>query len=191
MGYFKQTYLRQVAAPAQEPVSLEEAKTHLRVSHNLDDTYIQGLITLARQEYERITGRALITQTWKLGLDWFPGIIYLPKYPVQSITSIVVAGTTWDAANYEVDLISIPPRIVPVSTWPTVPVDNELSPIEVTFIAGEGDAPGDIPDSSPLHAIKLLISHWYENRAPYAQGATTVVEIPEAAKVLMTRARQW
>ena len=62
------------SAPATEPVSLAEAKLHLRVETVMtdDDTLIQALITAARQTAESITRRAFITQSWKLVLDQFP-----------------------------------------------------------------------------------------------------------------------
>lgn len=63
-----------VTAPTSEPVSLAEAKGYLRVDSDLsaDDATITGLIAAARQDAEKITWRALITQTWKLVADRFP-----------------------------------------------------------------------------------------------------------------------
>ncbi|HHI82152.1 MAG TPA: hypothetical protein ENJ99_03285, partial [Rhizobiales bacterium] len=49
--------------PAIEPVSLVEAKAHLKVEVSDDDSLIDGLITTARQHIERQTGKALIDQT--------------------------------------------------------------------------------------------------------------------------------
>lgn len=63
-----------VTAPGSEPITLAEAKLHLRVETAMtdDDTLISALIVSARQAAETITRRALITQTWKLALDQFP-----------------------------------------------------------------------------------------------------------------------
>lgn len=46
-----------------EPITLEEAKSFLRVSHNLDDAYITTLITTARQFVESYQGRLIATRT--------------------------------------------------------------------------------------------------------------------------------
>lgn len=58
--------------PVQEPVTLAEAKTHLRVTYTDDDALIAELITAARQWFEEQTYRALVTQTWDLKLDELP-----------------------------------------------------------------------------------------------------------------------
>lgn len=58
--------------PEAEPVSLVEAKLHLRVDDNADDVLIGALISAARTQAEHVTRRTLITQTWKLVLDRFP-----------------------------------------------------------------------------------------------------------------------
>lgn len=195
MGYFKHTYKKLVSPPGQEPITLAEAKKHLRVVHTHEDELIETLITLAREEFERLTGRVLISQQWKIGLEDFPATgdcdIYVPAHPLISVDSLVYEGTTWDAANYSVDLDSVPPRIRAVSTWPVVSVDSVPSPVVVTYTAGHGTAPTDIPDKAPIQAIKLLISHYYENRIPVSTGSVAAVEIPETTKALIWRCRLW
>ena len=47
-------------APALEPVTLAEAKTHLRVGSALEDVFIASLITTSRLQVEAILGLALI-----------------------------------------------------------------------------------------------------------------------------------
>lgn len=65
--------LQLVSAPAGEPITLLEAKQHLRVDVDDDDALIGSLITAARQAAETRTGRQLMTARWKLVLDGFPG----------------------------------------------------------------------------------------------------------------------
>lgn len=55
-----------------EPLSLDEAKLHLRVDFGDDDTLIMALIVAARQFAETITRRALVQQQWKIVGDRFP-----------------------------------------------------------------------------------------------------------------------
>lgn len=65
-----------ITAPAIEPVTLTQAKAHLRVDFADDDTLITTLIIVARQAVEEFLGRALITQTWQVFYDKFPDFFY-------------------------------------------------------------------------------------------------------------------
>ena len=65
--------LRVVTPPASEPVTLAEAKAHLRLEESVDDVLVQGLITAARQYIEKICWRAALTQTLELELPSFRG----------------------------------------------------------------------------------------------------------------------
>ncbi|HND40602.1 MAG TPA: head-tail connector protein, partial [Accumulibacter sp.] len=128
-------FLRQTVAPASEPISLSEAKAHLRVDISDDDALITALITAARQFAETECTRALITQQWQLVLDAFPGpsllgvpygvpysipghAILLDRPPVQSVESIQyqdMAGDwqTMPSTDYVAELQSAPARITP------------------------------------------------------------------------------
>ena len=78
--------------PAEEPLGIEEVKTHLRVDMDDDDDLIQSLITSSRQYAESYLKRALITQTWKYYLDEWPDegrdYIELPMPPLSSVSSM-------------------------------------------------------------------------------------------------------
>ena len=65
--------LQLTSGPVVEPVSLLEAKAHLRVDIPDDDALISALITAAGHYAETLTRRAFIAQSWKLVLDSFPG----------------------------------------------------------------------------------------------------------------------
>ncbi len=62
-----------ITAPTSEPVSLLEAKSHLRLEHGLDDLYVASLIASAREYTEQVCWRGLVTQTWELVLESFAG----------------------------------------------------------------------------------------------------------------------
>jgi len=80
--------LVRTTAPAAEPVTLAEAKMHLRVIDSSEDSLISMLIASARQHAETITRRALVTQSWKLTLDQFPT-------PGANISSANWYGPQW------------------------------------------------------------------------------------------------
>ena len=68
-------YFQTITPPDEEPVSLLEARQHLRLDDGdtTQDSAIAMMITAARLQAEYITRRALITQKWRLTLDQFPG----------------------------------------------------------------------------------------------------------------------
>lgn len=167
-----------VTAPVAEPVTLAEAKSHLRVEHSDDDQYIDALITVAREWAESFTRRAFITQTWDLVLDHFPHVITVPLPPLQSVTAasfthVDTAGTTTQVTStvYTVDTDSEPGRVYEAygQSWPsTRDIQNA---VRCRFVAGYGDAATDVP--APIrHAIKILVSQWYEHREPVVINMT-------------------
>lgn len=72
---------RTVTPPTQEPVSLAEAKSHLRLEESRDDVYVQALIVAARQYIEKVCWRGLLFQKLELTLPGFRGAdkLELPK----------------------------------------------------------------------------------------------------------------
>ncbi len=132
-----------IIAPAVEPVTLAEAKLHLRVDHSDEDALISSLISAARRYAETFTGRQIITATWELTLDAFPWIIEPPHPLLQSITSIVYVDVdgvsqTLDASIYQVDITSTPGRVKPAfgEVWPGT--RSQFNAVTVTYVAGYG-----------------------------------------------------
>jgi uncharacterized phiE125 gp8 family phage protein len=177
-----------VAAPAREPVTLQQAKDHLRVDAAVDDSVIDPLIKTARQHIEDFSHRALITQTWDLFLDEFPGIILMPKPPLQSVTQIQYLDTagvkqTLASTEYKVDVTRHPGRIVPAwgKSWPLT--RNEINAVEIRFVAGHGDNPPDLP-SPIIQTLLLIVAHLYENREATTNGSKSN-ELPLGARDLL------
>lgn len=170
--------VRVSVAPTAEPLSLVEARQHVRRDDYADDGLIAGLIMAAREHVEQITGRVLCQQTMVMTMDGFPRCqpILLPRGPIQSITTVKYINasgvlTTWSGSEWQSDLYSNPPRIEPAYglSWP----DARLvyGAVEVTFVAGY-TGPELIPQSI-LQAMRLLIGHWYENRETVNVGNIT------------------
>lgn len=177
------------SAPAVEPLSCDEARAHLRVDvHDEDDLVITPLIKSARSYCEKVLDRALITQTWILYMDAFPGIIELRKPPIQSVSSITYldndgATQTLSTSIYSVDVKSEPGRIT-LAYNQTLPSYRAIeNSIAVTFVAGYGATGATVPE--PIrHAMKLLVAHWYRNREAVAIGTITN-DIPLAVDALL------
>ena len=179
-----------VAAPTTEPVSLIDAKVHLRVDTATDDGLILALIKVARDMVETFTRRALVTQTWDWKLDAFQSApLWLPKPPVASITSITYldsagASQTWSSSLYRTDLPTDPhgprARITPAygEAYPsTYPVTNAVT---VRFVCGTAVAA--VPASLSA-AMKLLVGHFYEHREAVTPSA--FVDLPLGVQALL------
>lgn len=156
--------------PALEPVTLAEAKQHLRLVHASEDALISGLIKAAREEVERATGLALIDQAWRLAVDRLPDndTLLLHRHPVRDVLSVTAFGSEGEAAlvpaaNYQVDQLSRPARLHFRVRPPTLRAMNGL---EVDFRAGFGEAGTDVPDLLK-RAILMLVTHWYEFRSAF------------------------
>ena len=155
-----------VTPPASEPVSLAEAKAHLRVDHTDDEALIAALVTAARDLVESSTGRVLVTQTWRLDLAGFPagaGEIELPKPPCASVTSVAytdpsgasqtLAGSDWTLVS-DTGPRAAAARLMPTSgtVWPVT--QDIANAVRITFVAGYGAASA-VPKS--LNAVLLLL----------------------------------
>lgn len=168
-----------VTPPSVEPITLTEAKLHCKVDLTTDDDLITALIIAAREEIERLTWRALVTQTLELILADWPGAsaIELPRAPLQSITSVKYKDkdgneTTWPGANYLASTDSVPGVLALAwnASWPSVDL-YPVEPIRIRFVAGYGLA-ASVPQSLK-QACLLLVAHWYEAREA---GGDTVAE---------------
>ena len=175
--------------PALEPVSLGEAKAHLRVDHGDEDVLIASLITAARIHLETMLGLAFVTQQWNLVLDQWPQgqAMVLPLSPLQSITAISLYDMADQASviaptNYSLDALSQPARLIwrGASPWPNP--ERSYNGIEISLRAGFGANASDVPQ--PLRqAILLLAAHWYEHREPVGL-ASEAREIPQMVAML-------
>lgn len=166
--------LKLITAPSLEPVTLAEAKLHLRVDTADEDALISALITAARQRAEHHLQRSLVTQTWERVLDAFPEAeIELGVPPVQGITSIVYADAqgvtqTISAAAYVLDAVRDPGWVLPASGYAWPATASTVNAVRVRFTSGYG-APSAVPESIKAW-IKLHIGALYENREAVVSG---------------------
>jgi uncharacterized phiE125 gp8 family phage protein len=176
--------LTRTSAPASMPVTLTEAKAHLRVTGSDEDTVITDLIAAATGMFDGpngMIGKALITQTWTIATSCADGAgrIMLTVPPVASVSSISYydpdgISQTLDVANYLLigsdDRKWLEPDMG--QAWPTT--QRRADAITVTVSSGFGDA-SDVPDTL-RRAILLTIGHWYRTREAVTE--TSMAEIP-------------
>ena len=177
------------SGPASEPVTVAEAKAHMRIDGTVEDVLIASLIVTSRLHVEAALDLALINQSWTLILDrWPPGPeVDIPLAPLQAVNAVKVKNSagvpsTVSPTNYLVDLASKPPRIVwnnAARADPGVPAGG----IEIEFAAGFGASAANVP--APLkHAVLMLTAHWYEHRDANEIGASAA-RIPDAISDLI------
>jgi uncharacterized phiE125 gp8 family phage protein len=173
-------------------------QAHSRIDESTEQTYVEALITAARDHVERDTGQYLVTQTVEVRLDGFPaggGTIVLPVLPIQAVTGFdyidadgnpqsLVAGT-----DYQLDSKSVYPRLDPEPgvTWPATE-SGRRNAVTITCTAGYGAAGSDCP-AQLVHAIKMLTAHWFEAREPIVTG-TIVADVPRTVDTILANHRR-
>ena len=166
-----------ITPPAMEPVTLTQVKSHAKIFTTADDTYISTIVIPAsRQAIENELKQVLITQTWLLKRDGFPGFdprydtqgyptIIVPKPPFQAINSFTYVdvagvtqtleqtnpdGTTVDDQYYGYQLDpgseTQPARLIPPWARPWPPSRRLPMSVQVEFVAGYGPS----NDSPPV-----------------------------------------
>lgn len=182
--------------PGGEPVTLDEAKDHIRVesSFTADDDLINALITSARQWAENYLWRAIPEQTITLKRMAFANRMELPMTNLISVDSVKYldedgAGQTLSTDVYGVDTYATPGAVYlkDGQEWPDVDVDPLA--VEIVYKAGweASDSPLDYGVNVPQpikQGILLIIGHLYENREETIVG-TSAQELPMGAKSLL------
>lgn len=181
------------AAPAAEPITAAELKTHLRITGTDEDTYITSLIGEARQEIEDITGLAFITQEWKLTLDhwpmagekWWDGeveahvntiyegarsaAVTLPRYPLLTVDTVTVydeSGTSSAVTIsdvFDIDVSFLRGRLTRKRGAVWPVALRSSAAIEIEYTSGYGAAATAIP--APLkRAVRQMAAYMYSHR---------------------------
>lgn len=194
MSYGKVT----VTPASGDVISTANAKAHLRVEHDAEDSYIASLVAVAVEHVQTQTGRQLLTATYDISFDRFPAGAepqLLPLAPLQSVSQIVYVDTSGAAttinsasiaADYRVVTGTEPGQIAPAygNVWPYAA--DVPAAVRYRIVCGYGTA-SDVPDQI-LHAVRLLVGHWYENREDVVVGTITS-NIPRGVGVLLESMR--
>lgn len=191
--------IERLSGPVEEPVTIDEAKLHLRVDGSEEDAHIMGLISAAREYAEDVTWRSFCSQTWRMYFDCWPrsNHMAIPRAPLQSVTLIKYTDadgsqTTLASSNYLVSGNGDQRGAIVFKNTFSIPSATlqEVDAIEVEIIAGYGD-PSDVPQRIK-QALLLIIGHWYENREEVVvQPGIVSTEVPMAAQALLRTLRAW
>ena len=131
-----------IAGPGEEPVSLAEAKAFARIDGGDEDALVSALVAAARLHVESLTGRTLVTQTWRLVLKCVSGLVV----PLPVVPAIALVDAPEGA----------------VLQGDSVLLASAADDLSIDYTAGYGDAE-DVPQDLK-QAVLTLVAYWYEHR---------------------------
>ena len=178
--------------PAREPITAQEAADFLRIACSTDDlAALTGFVSAAREAVENFTGRALMVEGWKMVTDgWCSGVLMLDRSPLVAASAVKYYAdgqtslTTLDPGSYVVITGTTPGRVQITADLPALA--DRADAVQVDFTAGVTD-PGAIPPTL-MHAVRLLVAHFYELRTPVNVG-NIVNELPLGLRHLLESQR--
>jgi|688.fasta_scaffold39623_4 uncharacterized phiE125 gp8 family phage protein len=175
----------QTSQPGALAVNLIDLKNHLRLTTSDEDPLLTLYLRAATATVESKTRRVLVSRTYRLELEEFPGAdeIILPVGPVSTVASVQYRDRggdlqTLDPEKYFLDVTPTLGRVVRKEgvTWPDTQV-NRPDGVRVSFTAGYGSSYMAIPEALRF-VVMLMASHFYTNRVPVDVGGSAGQEIP-------------
>ncbi len=159
---------------------LSTAKEFLRVDHSDEDTTITALINAAVQHCQDYTNRHFVDSNFTLSLDDFYNCEFSTG-PINTITGVTYkdvgnATQTLATSKYWYDTKREPGRIHFENAPDTY--DDDFNVVTISGTLGAAPAP------PVVHAIKMLVAHYYENRRAVIT-ATTATEMPLGVAALL------
>ena len=162
------------SADPADIITTADLKAHLRVDHSDEDTLIEALREAAIAHVESYCNVKLGDVAAVMYLDGFPTSWEVPVGPVQSITQIDYNPTTTTtqtlpATNWYADLVRQPARISIIN--PPSVADYTHNGVQVSCVVGY---PEDSIPAPILHAIRLIVGHFYEQRQEVIVGVSAI-----------------
>lgn len=151
------------------PVTLAEAKTHLRLLSDDLDTEVDALLEAAVEYCETVCGRSLrVSQTITQKYDGWPcSPVRFDRQPVTAITSVTYydandVSQTVNASNYRLLVSSEAAALLEFDTDFSRPTaSSRADSVTITYVAGYA-AIADVPQRAKA-AIKLKLAELFGN----------------------------
>lgn len=191
----------QTVAPSAAILPIADARTWLRLD-TIDvgavdaalDTEIAALVLAALDYVQRETGLVLLQSTWRISWSAWPEdrVLRLPLAPVTAVSSIAYLDSlgverTLPVGDYAAALDGDYPvvALLPTRCWPAL----YDVPAAVRMVVTAGNSVASAAPQSAILAIRLLLAHWFENRAAVVAGVP-VAEVPVAVPALLAQLRR-
>jgi len=177
-----------ITAASTFPVSLTEAKAHLKVDTTADDTYIESLIKAATQLSEEYTNRFFINTVIDQTCSSFKELETLFKSKVNDVQYVKYYDSdnslqTLSATVYD-KMLSYEPSQIQLAdgqSFPSITKRNDA--VIARYTVGYGSSASDVPEIIK-QAILLTIANFYENRSSVVIGRIAT-ELPQNVKWLL------
>ena len=170
-------------------LSLADAKSWLRVDTTDEDALITALIDVAIDQVQQYTGQYLDEVTCVYHMSAFFDT-YLPVGPLRSVTSV-----TYTPIDTDIPFTAYYPETKGNSAYihfdspPAIDTENVL-PVKITAAIGYPQISGSpAPPAKLLHAVRLMLSQYYDVRENFVVGTIVSREIPNGVKALMSEYR--
>lgn len=164
-----------VAEPTEYPISLDEARAHLRVESADEDFLIMSLVAAATDHldgYSGVLGRCIVNQQWRQDFaSWSPLRLPFPNVSAVAVSYLDADGLPQTVAAADHRLVDAVrgPEVYFRPGWAAPVTDlGTHGPISVTFTAGYGPA-SRVPASIKA-AILLHVGTLYEHRESIVTG---------------------
>lgn len=198
--------LRRLEIPAEMCVTLEDAKAHLRVDHDVEDDVISSLLQASIDACADYAARAFDQTVYEYSASCWPcrGCLEIPIAPVGAVSSVkyvdedgamqTVAGASWKWERTDAGA-----RVLfdPDYSLPALGTRFQAGgdAIRVTLQAGydvgdfsQGDDPEMKLPSEARSAIMLMLGGLYANRENVVIGRTAI-ELPLGVRYLLDKIR--
>ncbi|NBC14826.1 MAG: hypothetical protein GVY09_16130 [Gammaproteobacteria bacterium] len=179
-----------ITPPAEAPVSLDEAKDHLRIGHEAEDDHVLRLVEAASDRLETAAGLALVTRTLRRTYRQWPARLLgrghlLRPMPVSRLTGVSLNEPDRPeediTARFRLDGGRLSLR--PWSMLPPVPADGTAA---ITFEAGFAGTADGVPSDLKL-AVLMLVSDSYERGRTPSRRADS---LPETVRDILAARRE-
>ncbi len=172
-------HLEKLTEPGFNSVTLARLRNNSNIPPGQDEDFLIEALKSAEDYVERYLECTIGIAEWRLTLDSFPPAnepLLIPLWPIRNV--ILIAYLDSQSVRQELDLNQIVPpkgndryhlKLKSGFTWPTTLC--EPNAVEIDFTAGfatQAKIPGTM-----TQAIRMLVSHWYENREAVLTGTVS------------------
>ncbi len=204
--------LEEIEGPTTKCITLNDLKTHLRITHNEEDTYLESLIDVATNSVERYLSRRIMPQKVRMWLDMIPGTGNdIPGYGA-GVQSVPVRYANIGMFRF-IELMGLPVKSFESFQFYTLAnelmtyeasnylVDNHDPDITARVVLQYGSVwPVNLRVSQALcfnytlgytsvpfpirHAVKMMAAAMFSNRGDAADATLEVMNMPAVLTLL-------